>query len=364
MKTLNFIFLSMLFPLGIFAQNNEGSSKPQSFHMVKKDLSGPKIFITEPELSRGVKILNDLKAITVKGYVEDESGIQNVKINNVPVTITQDGKFETLLHLTEGSNIILIQSTDKKQNLSEYSFTLNNSSKSGTTYSSENESRVALIIGNSNYAGSPLKNPTNDAKTIAQELKQINFDVNVVTNASYQEMKKAISEFGKKLSLNKNTVGLFYYAGHGIQIKGKNYLVPTDAAIEGEADVEVYAVDMEGLLSNLEFANNRMNIIIMDACRNNPFGRSFRSAAGNGLATVNAPTGTIIAYATSPGSTAADGTGNNGLYTQEFVKALKTPGLQIEEVFKKVRTQVKELSGGKQIPWENSALEGNFYFVK
>jgi uncharacterized caspase-like protein len=177
-------------------------------------------------------------------------------------------------------------------------------------------------------------------------------------------MKQAISEFGDLLAKDSNTVGLFYYAGHGLQIKGKNYLIPIDAKIENEADVEVYCVDLDGLLANLEYSGNNVNIIILDACRNNPFGRSFRSQAGDGLATVNAPIGTIIAYATAPGAVAGDGNGENGLYTEEFVKALEIPKIKIEDVFKKVRSRVKTISEGKQIPWENSSIEGDFYFIK
>jgi len=196
------------------------------------------------------------------------------------------------------------------------------------------------------------------------ELKKLGFEVTTITNGSQNQMKQAISNYGTQLSKDKNTVGLFYYAGHGIQVKGKNYIVPTDAKIEKEPDVEVYCVDLDGLLANLEYAGNNMNVIILDACRNNPFGRGFRSQAGNGLATVNAPTGTYIAFATAPGSTAADGENSNGLYTQEFVKALQIPNIRIEDVFKKVRTQVKSLSNGQQIPWENSSIEGDFYFNK
>jgi len=228
----------------------------------------------------------------------------------------------------------------------------------------EVEKRVALIIGNADYKSAPLRNPVNDATLMSTELKKLGFEVNTIKNGTQNQIRQAISEFGELLAKDKNTVGLFYYAGHGVQIKGKNYLVPTDAKIEKEPDVEVYCVDLDGLLSNLEYSGNNMNIIILDACRNNPFARSFRSMAGDGLASVNAPSGTFIAYATAPGSVAADGSGNNGLYTQEFVKAVSVPNIRIEDVFKRVRTQVKTLSEGKQTPWESASIEGDFYFVK
>jgi len=235
--------------------------------------------------------------------------------------------------------------------------------ESGQRAGAIKEKRFALVIGNGEYVGAnPLRNPPNDAHAMSVALREIGFDVIERTNLNSREMKKAIIDLGNKLKTND--VGLFYYAGHGVQSNGKNYLIPVDAEIEKEADIVVDGVEMDTVLAQIEGAKNRINIMILDACRNDFSTRSWRSQ-GRGLAQVaNAPSGTFIAYATAPGSTASDNkSGQNGLYTQELLKALRQPGLRIEEVFKQVRLRVKELSNGQQIPWESSSLEGEFYFI-
>jgi uncharacterized caspase-like protein len=225
------------------------------------------------------------------------------------------------------------------------------------------EKRLALVIGNGEYLMSPLRNPPNDANVIADELKQLGFEVMVYTNLSQNDMKTRIREFGDKLSAQKG-VGLFYYAGHGMQLNGENYIVPVSAVINKEQDVELEAVNLKRILGEMDYAENDLNIIILDACRNNPFARSFRSGGENGYASVSAPKGTYIAFATAPGSVASDGAGDNGLYTQELVKALKNPGLKIEDVFKQVRGSVYKISNQEQLTWENSSIFGDFYFKR
>jgi hypothetical protein len=225
------------------------------------------------------------------------------------------------------------------------------------------EKRLALIIGNSEYAVSPLRNPVNDATAIAEKMKALGFEVMLYTNQGQNDMKKSIRSFGEKLAAQKGT-GLFYFAGHGIQMNGENYLVPVDAKIEKEQDVELEAVNLKRIMGEMDYARNDINIVILDACRNNPFARSFRSGGSNGLNAATAPQGTFIAYATAPGSVAADGTGKNGLYTEELLKALEVPGITIESVFKKVRSSVYEKSNKLQVPWENSSIFGDFYFKK
>lgn len=220
--------------------------------------------------------------------------------------------------------------------------------------------KTALVIGNSAYFAAPLKNPANDAKAMAKALRDLGFTVDERTNLGMNEMKQAIEAFGGKIK--NGGVGLFYYAGHGMQVNGHNYLIPVDADIQGEAEVDYKAMDAGLVMAKMELAQNSMNIVILDACRNNPFARSFR-ASNPGLATMNAPSGTLIAYATSPGSVASYGTGANGLYTQEVVKAIKKPGLKIEDAFKQVRSGVQSQTAGKQVPWESSSLVGDFYFA-
>jgi hypothetical protein len=231
----------------------------------------------------------------------------------------------------------------------------------GQTGSEETEIRTALVIGNSNYRMGVLSNPVNDARAMATVLKQVGFDVILKTEIpNKDEMKRAIREFGRKLE--NGGIGLFYYAGHGLQVDGINYLIPVNAQIYNQEEVEYECVEAGFLLAQMENARNTMNVVIIDACRDNPFARSFRSS-NRGLATINAPTGTLIAYATAPGSVASDGTGKNGLYTEILLNEIQVEGQKIEETFKNVRRAVLDMSDGRQTPWESSSLIGDFYFV-
>ncbi len=233
-------------------------------------------------------------------------------------------------------------------------------SSQGPAAQGQPERRTALVIGNAAYASGTLRNPINDARAMAKVLGELSFEVTLGENLDQKQMKRDIQAFGEKLQ--KGGVGLFYFAGHGVQVNGRNYLIPVAAAIEHENQVEYESVDMGEVLSEMDYAHNRMNIVIMDACRDNPFARSFRSMS-QGLASIDAPSGTLIAYATAPGSVANDGEGENGVYTGELIKTMVQPGLKIEDVFKRVRSAVREATGGKQVPWESSSLEGDFYFL-
>ena len=223
----------------------------------------------------------------------------------------------------------------------------------------KSERRVALIIGNSRYDDSPLKNPVNDARLMAKTLKELDFEVIVKTDANYADMMESIDKFGEKI--RGGGVGLFYYAGHGMQIDGINYLIPIKSGISNDKQVKYKAVNSGLVLANMENAGNRMNIMILDACRNNPFSRSFRNVQ-NGLASMEAPKGSYVAYATGPGKVASDGKGVNGLFTESFVKALEKPGMKIEEVFKDTRALVMKETGDSQIPFTSSSIVGDFYF--
>jgi tetratricopeptide (TPR) repeat protein len=231
----------------------------------------------------------------------------------------------------------------------------------------KDEKRYALIIGNSAYpkAIGQLKNPVNDATDFAKELENSNFEVQLLTNATYGQMRAAMLKFKEKVDAGDRdkTVSLFYYAGHGLQRDDENYLVPVDAMIEFEDDIARYCFPVQRMvLSNMERSNSRMNIVILDACRNNPFPALNRSLGEEGLGEMRRARGSFIAYATAPGSVASDGTGRNGLYTQELLKAVRKPGLTIEQVFKDVRQNVLRLSGDKQNTWDSSNIIGEFYF--
>jgi len=226
--------------------------------------------------------------------------------------------------------------------------------------SADSGGRYALVIGNSAYSDKPLKNPANDARDIARALQNLGFDVQLKTDAKLREIEEAIRDFG--LKLKHGGVGLFYYAGHGIQVQGVNYLVPIGARLSSESDAKFECVDAGRVLGKMEDAGNELNLVILDACRNNPFARSFRSA-DQGLARMDAPTGSLVAYATAPNSVASDGGGRNGLYTKYLLQNIATPGVPIEEVFKRVRIGVMNETGKKQVPWESSSIAGYFYLA-
>jgi tetratricopeptide (TPR) repeat protein len=231
----------------------------------------------------------------------------------------------------------------------------------------KDEKRYALVIGNANYPKNigVLKNPVNDATDLAKELQASNFEVQLLTNATYGQMRLAMLRFKEKVDAGERdkTVSLFYYAGHGLQRDDENWLVPIDATIEFEDDIQRYCFPVQRMvLANMERSNSRMNIVILDACRNNPFPALNRSLGEQGLAEMRKARGSFIAYATAPGSVASDGTGRNGLYTQELLKAMRKPGLTIEQVFKEVRQSVLRLSGDKQNTWDSSNIIGEFYF--
>jgi tetratricopeptide (TPR) repeat protein len=232
----------------------------------------------------------------------------------------------------------------------------------------KDEKRFALIIGNSAYPKEigVLKNPVNDATDFAEAIKKMGFDVTLITDASYGKIRAEMMKFRDKLNTGERdkTVGLFFYAGHGLQHDNENYIVPVDAELQFEDDIARYCFPIQKMvLTQMENTNSRMNIVILDACRNNPFPAIHRGIGeSQGLGELKKARGAFIAYATAPGSVASDGTGRNGLYTQELIKAMNKPNRTIEQVFKDVRASVLRQSGEKQNPWENSNIIGDFYF--
>ena len=225
------------------------------------------------------------------------------------------------------------------------------------------QARIALVIGNSAYEEGSLANPVNDAQLIASALRQQGFEVIERLDVDQRRMMRALKDFGDRLeAAHGDAIGLFYYAGHAVQVGGENYLVPVGAVIEDEGDVEFEAVSAGSILRTIAFARNRLNIVILDACRDNPYARSFRSPA-RGLARIDAPSGTLIAFATAPGKVALDGSGANSSYTAALAKAIAEPGVPLEQMFRRVRHAVRAETGGRQTPWESSSLTGDFYFA-
>lgn len=240
-------------------------------------------------------------------------------------------------------------------------------------------SKVALVVGNSRYAFAPLKNPVNDARDISNKLEKLGFDVVCVTDAHQETLAQTISDFKTRLK-KSNGVGLFYYAGHAVQVRDVNYLLPVDMALNDSVSLAQTAVRVDTIMNIMEGSGNDTNIVILDACRNNPFDgyvedatkeggltravRGVKVERATGLADVQSFPKTFIAYATSPNKTAADGSGRNGIYTKHLLRHIETEGLDIETIFKRVRKGVISESRGRQIPWERSSLLEDFYFIK
>lgn len=242
--------------------------------------------------------------------------------------------------------------------------TSNIASTTTTTTTSKPEKRKALIIGCSNYINSnPLVNPMNDANGMEAALRRLGFDVLKNIDPTQKELKIVIDEFGE--DLKDTDVGLFYFAGHGVQLKGLNYLIPTDANLTFEKKVEYDCVEVGRILAHMENARTRVNIIILDACRNNPFERNWgRGISLRGLASMSAPKGSLLAYSTEPGNTASDGVSSNGLYTEALLNNIESKATPVLTMFQKVRLEVMQKSNEEQIPWESTSLTEDFYFNK
>lgn len=223
------------------------------------------------------------------------------------------------------------------------------------------DKRTALVIGNSKYPTMPLANPANDAADIADRLRKLKFDVVYAENAKLRDMDRAFDEFVRRLK--PGGVALVFYAGHGVQVAGENWLVPVDATLQNEREVPRQAFALNQVMERLDVAKPAVNIVILDACRNDPFTRSWkRAAGGGGLATVQAPSGTLVAYSTAPGKTAEDGDGRNSPYTKALLKSLAQPNLKLEDVFKHAGRGVMQATENRQVPWNNSSVTGDFYF--
>jgi uncharacterized caspase-like protein len=241
----------------------------------------------------------------------------------------------------------------------------NNPNRAGvelTPTGQQSDRRVALVIGNGRYTNiAPLQNPTNDARDMAQALRDLGFDsVIEVQDADLQRMESALDQFYQ--AIQQGGTGVFYYAGHGVQSNGENYLIPVDSPnLSAESDLRYKALPLSMVMGRFEEAENQVSIVILDACRNSPF-RGWRRSVSAGLAVVQAAKGMFIAYATAPGDVAEDGTGRNGTFTEALLKHIRTPGLKVEELFKNVRADVQRSTNDDQIPWESTSLIGDFAF--
>ncbi len=230
----------------------------------------------------------------------------------------------------------------------------------GAAFAQDAKNRVALVIGNAAYKRSALANPVNDAKLMAERLKAQGFEVSASFDAGQSGMKRAVQTFAASLrERGKDAVAFIFYAGHGVQVKGENYLIPVDEQIKSEADVDIDAVSLSSIMSMLENTQTQLAIVVLDACRDNPFG--YARGGLRGLARVDAPSGSLVAFSTAPGKAALDGPDDgNSHYTAALAQAMAEPGLKIEEVFKRVRIAVREKTKGEQTPWESTSLHRRF----
>ena len=334
----------------------------------RKVNEAPEISIVEPDLSRGY-LRVDQKVLTVKGFASDENGIYEVMANGIDATLGSNGYFTVDIPLAVGDNSIRLEATDTKLKSSSKTIVVSRASgntESATNYSppaTVSDKRVALIVGNSNYSGQANlgMNPINDATDMATALRAIGFEVILKTDASLTTLNNAIREFGRQ---NRDAdVALFYFAGHGMQIDRTNYLLPIGVQINDKNDVDFESVSVKTVQRIMETSNeDRLNLIVLDACRNNPF-RTWQRGGASGLADMTPPSGTLIAFSTSPGSVASNGAGRNGLYTGELIRQLKVPQ-RIEDVFINTRVQVEKKSGGNQSPWELARLRGTYYLAR
>jgi uncharacterized caspase-like protein len=257
--------------------------------------------------------------------------------------------------LEVGDNPIVVAAMDTQRHPTEQTFTIYRPTGLGSA-----TRRLALIVGNAKYPVNPLRNAVHDASDMNDALKKLGFATKLLTNATFEQMDDAIDAFSREL--RQGGVGLFYYAGHGVQIDGQNYLIPVDAPLQSVAKVKYRSVPANGLLERMADAGNELNIIILDACRENVLMRESRSVQ-RGLAITQAAQGSLVAYATAPGDVALDGSERNGVYTKYLLRYITQSGLPVEDLFKRVRIGVKEETKGRQIPWENSSLVDDFYFA-
>jgi WD40 repeat protein len=321
------------------------------------------IKVISPTLNRnyGEQVVQG-SSVIIEGKIDGSDRMSHVLINDTKAELSADGRFKGTVELVPGKNRVRIAAQNTQSQTISKDLYLNSEPAQQKNHTHEGSrgynKRVALVIGNADYtATSKLRNTLNDARAMSETLKNLGFDVTMVENGTYETIKNAVYAFGDRIQ--DVDVSLFFYAGHGLEVDGTNYLVPVDADIQSHLDVKQKCIPLSGVSNTMEFANDEgLNMIILDACRNNPFPAGKRG--GTGLARINAPSGTLIAYATDPGSVASDGDGTNGLYTGELIKQLNI-SQRIEDIFMHTRNNVEQISGGKQRPWEEARLKGIFY---
>jgi hypothetical protein len=347
----------------LVATNSEGTTKSELRYFTNPSAVVPVVTWSNPETPNTIV---NVESFTIGACIKSPSELKSVKLlvngsvqtedNVFTVSASNDCNYawQSPVVLKEGDNSVFIIATNVAGSTTSEKRLI----RMSTTLA---EKRLALVIGNAQYRNkSPLKNPANDANLMEGTLKELGFEVIKRLNAGKDEMMAAIREFNEKLP--SYNVALFYYAGHGNQVDGKNFMIPTDALLEKPADCKFEAIGVDFVVEEFERYPDNTNIVILDACRNNPYASWVRGGDA-GYKAINFSSGTIIAFATSEGATAADGKSANGLFTEELVKQMVIPQ-SIFNVFMKTRVQVKKLSNNQQIPTEWNKLNGDFYFRK
>ena len=356
----------------LLKNNANGSELP----VLNNNSALPVIHWLSPTLSSSETHIKDLKVqacITSESQIKSVSVAVNNRISRGVSAIQNDGcdlSLSQTIVLAKGMNTIKIMVENQAgQTVSDTRYvnyqTSNPYQRTDVTQEQPNEvqapdKRLALVIGNAAYRISPLANPVNDAADVAAKLKKLGFEVIMQKNETKEQMDRAIDDFGRQAK--GYDVALFFYAGHALQYNGKNYLIPVNASLQEERDIEYNCTPIDRALGRMEDSNAKLKIVLLDACRNNPFERSWRSFNGNGLSFMNAPAGTFIAYSTAPNTVAQDGKGRNSPYTTELLKKLDVKHLKIEDLFKQVREAVMKRTNGQQVPWDQSSITGEFYF--
>ncbi|NBC84219.1 MAG: hypothetical protein GVY19_12700 [Bacteroidetes bacterium] len=312
--------------------------------------------VLDPPFNNKDKMETEESQYTISGYAMDEDGIETIHINGANVK-HKNGRFSYQTPLALGSNLIKLEIADRSnQQKIKYLEVIRYEAPEKLIVG---EKRLALVIGNAEYQhASTLRNTTNDANDMAVLLRDLNFDVMQHTDLDYPGFLKVLKEFGSKL--HQYDVTLVFYAGHGIQVDQQNYLIPIDARLNSKNDVAFETVEVDKIMDMMATTDDdNLNLVILDACRNNPF-RSWTRGGAEGLASIQPPSGILVAYSTSPGSYASDGLDDNGLYTQELMRQLKV-SQRIEDVFINTRIAVENRSNGTQSPWELARLRGKYY---
>jgi hypothetical protein len=347
----------------LVATNSEGATKSELRYFTNPSAVAPVIIWSNPATSPA---LVNAESINIEASIKSPTDLKSVKLIVNGETQTEDNVFQT----SSSDNSIYNYQTIIILKKGENSIYINATNIAGSKISEQRvikyepamaEKRLALVFGNSDYKkGASLKNPVNDANLMEGTLKELGFDVIKRLNAGKDEMIAAIREFTDKLP--KYNVALFYYAGHGNQVDGKNFLVPTDALLEKPTDCKFEAIAVDFVVDEFERYPDNANIVILDACRNNPYA-SWARGGEAGFKQITFTSGTVIAFATSEGATAADGKGANGLYTEELVKQMNIPQ-SLHNVFLNTRNQVRKLSNNQQVPMEWDKLNSDFYLKK